>query len=147
MNSSLGLDPQFNSELAAGESLFAGSVPAGMDMTAGAKLVNRTHRVVRARAKVMQARRSRERGLLVPMIICSALLLLIAATVWSGLYQNPANAAELVQTDVAGPVAAATLDNNHSMVALLWFVPLGLAVPALVLYRRRRESAVDKAGR
>lgn len=119
-----------------------------VSMAARAGVVNRTHRVVRQRAKAMQARRSRARGLLAPMIICSALLLLIAAAVWSGLYQNPANAAELVQTDVAGPAAAATLDaNDHSVVALLWFVPVCLAVPAMVLYRRRRESAVDKAGR
>jgi beta-lactamase regulating signal transducer with metallopeptidase domain len=107
--------------------------------------------VVRQRAKAMQARRSHVRGLMAPMIICSALLLLIAFAVWSGLYQNPANtanAADLVQTDVAGPAAAATPDaNNRSVVALLWFVPACLAVPAMVLYRRRRESAVEKAGR
>jgi hypothetical protein len=115
---------------------------------ARASVVNRTHRVVRQRAKAIQARRSYVRGLLAPMIICSALLLLIAFAVWSGLYQNPGNAAELVQTDVAGPAAAATVDaNNHSVVALLWFVPACLAVPAMVLYRRRRESAVEKAGR
>jgi hypothetical protein len=137
-------ESQFESQESAGIARTAfGSVDTG----ARANVVNRTHRVVRQRAKLMQARRSRVRGLMVPMIICSALLLLIAFAVWSGLYQNPANAAELVQTDVAGP-AAATLDaNNHSVVALLWFVPACLAVPAMVLYRRRRESAVEKAGR
>lgn len=138
MSSSFELESHFNSDNARIE----------MDSAARARVVNRTHRVVRQRAKAMQARRSHARGLMVPLIICSALLLLIAATVWSGLYQNPASAAELVQTDVAGPAAAATLDaNDHSVVALLWFVPLGLSVPALVLYRRRRESAADRAGR
>jgi hypothetical protein len=115
-----------------------------VDMTARAGVVNRTHRVVRQRAKAMQARRSRARGLLVPMIICSALLLLMVFAMWSGLYQNPA-IADLLQTDVA---ALAAMDaSNHYMVALLWFVPAGLAVLATVLYRRTREYAGDKAGR
>jgi hypothetical protein len=119
-----------------------------VSLVARAGVVNRTHRVIRQRARAMQARRSRVRGLLAPMIICSALLLLIAVAVWSGFYQNPANAAELVQTDVAGPAASAVLDSsNHSLVALLWFLPVGLAVPALVLYRRKRESVENKAGR
>jgi hypothetical protein len=111
---------------------------------ARAGVVNRTHRVVRQRAQALQARRSRARGLLAPMIICSALLLLIAFAMWSGLYQNPA-IAEALETDVA---ALAAMDaSNHYMVALLWFVPACLAVLATALYRRTREGGNDKAGR
>jgi hypothetical protein len=117
---------------------------SSVDMSARAGVVNRTHRVVRQRAKVMQARRSRARGMVAPMIICSALLLLIAFAMWSGLYQNPV-IAEALQTDVA---ALAAMDaTNHYMVALLWFVPACLAVLATVLYRRTREYAGAKAGR
>jgi hypothetical protein len=116
-----------------------------LNMAARAGVVNRTHRVIRQRAQAMQARHSRARGLLAPMIICSALLLLTAFAVWSGLYQNLDGAAEVVQTDVA---ALAAMDaNNHYLVALLWFVPVCLAVSATVLYRRTRECADDKAGR
>jgi hypothetical protein len=113
-------------------------------MAARAGVVNRTHRVIRQRAKVMQARRSRARGLLLPMIICSAFLLLIVFAMWSGLYQNPV-IAETLETDVA---ALAAMDaSNHYMVALLWFVPACLAVLATALYRRTREGGNDKAGR
>ena len=116
-----------------------------VNTAARAGVVNRTHRVVRQRARAMQARRSRARGLLLPMIICSALLLLTAYAVWSGLYQNSSATSSVVQTDVA---ALAAMDvSNHSIVTLLWFLPACLAVLATVLYQRTRERTNDKAGR
>jgi hypothetical protein len=115
-----------------------------VNVAAGSCVVNRTHRVVRQRAQAMQARRSRTRGLLVPLFLCSALLLLMMFAMWSGLYQNPV-IAEMLQTNVA---ALAAMDaSNHYMVALLWFVPACLAVLATVLYRRTREFDNDKEGR
>src|SRR5580700_7588336 len=73
---------------------------------ARAGVVNRTHRVVRQRAQVIQARRSRVRGLMVPLILCSVLILLTAGAVWSGLYQyQAAEAAEMVEADVAALAA------------------------------------------
>ena len=75
---------------------------SGVDTVARAGVVNRTHRVVRERAKVMQARRSHMRSLMVPLILCSVLLILTVVAVWSGLYQYQATeAAETVQADVA----------------------------------------------
>lgn len=100
-------------------------------------VVNRTHRVVRQRAKVMQERRSRVRSLMVPLAICSALLLLAAVAVWSGLYQYQASeAAEAVQADVAALADA----NNQFMVVFLWFVPVSLALLAAVWVRRGRNG-------
>jgi len=111
-----------------------------VDTVARAGVVNRTHRVVRQRARVLQARRSRVRGLMVPLILCSLLLLLTAGAVWSGLYQYQAvEAAEMVEADVA---ALATSDaNNHFLVMLLWFVPVSIALLGTVLFRRVRSGS------
>jgi hypothetical protein len=111
-----------------------------VDTGARASVVNRTHRVVRQRAKLMQARRSHMRGLMVPLIICSILLILTAVAVWSGLYQyQAAEAAEAVQADVA---ALATSDaNNHFLVMLLWFVPVSIVLLGTLLIRRSRSAA------
>ena len=108
-------------------------------------VVNRTHRVVRERAKAMQEKRSRDRGLMAPLLLCSVLLLLIGLAVWTGLYQNPTETAGAVQADVT---ALAPSDaNNQFLVVLLWFVPVSMAVLATVLYRRTRDNADDEAGR
>jgi hypothetical protein len=148
MNASL--DSQFESEAgaeflrsdAAGDALRA---MAGMGVGARAGVVNRTHRVVRERAKMMQARRSRDRSLMAPLVVCSVLLILIGLTVWTGLYQYPAEAAEAVQADVAA--LAASDANNQFLVVLLWFIPVSMAVLATVLYRRTRGNANNGAGR
>jgi NADH:ubiquinone oxidoreductase subunit 6 (subunit J) len=113
------------------------SVPVG----ARAAVVNRTHRVVRERAKIMQEKRSRDRSLMLPLIVCSILLILSAFAVWSGLYQSPA--VETVQADVA---ALADV-NNHLFVVFLWFVPVSLAVLATVYVRRSRSSSFDDEAR
>jgi hypothetical protein len=125
------------------ESPFDSFEPQGENAAAVARagVVNRTHRVVRQRAQVMQARRSRVRGLMAPLILCSVLLLLTAAAVWSGLYQyEAAEAAEVVQADVAAALAASDA-NNHFLVVLLWFAPVVMTVLGMVVYRRLRSGA------
>jgi hypothetical protein len=103
--------------------------------------VNRTHRVVRQRAKVMQARRSRMRGLIAPLVLCSVLLISTAVAVWSGLYQSQAaEAAEAVQADVAAALAASDA-SNHFLVVLLWFAPVVITVLGIVVFRRVRSGA------
>lgn len=109
---------------------------AGLGTVARAGVVNRTHRVIRHRARVIKARRTHVRGLMVPLILCSVLLLLTVAAVWSGLYQY--QAAEAVQADVA---AVAVSDaTNHFLVVLLWFVPVSMAVFGTFLFRRSRSG-------
>lgn len=127
-------------------STFARTAQSGMDAAARGEVVSRTHRVVRHRAKVMQERRSRVRSLMVPLIICSVLLILLVIAMWSGLYQSEAvGAAVAVEADVA---ALATSDaNNQFLVVLLWFVPVSMTVLATVLYRRTRDNANHEAGR
>jgi hypothetical protein len=130
------IDPLQQNENAA----FARNALRGMTVGARASVVNRTHRVVRERAKVLQERRNRDRSLMVPLILCSVLLILSALAVWTGLYEYQAAEA---QSDL---VALATTDaNNHTMVALLWFVPVSIAMMAAVWLRRSRNNGDHEA--
>jgi hypothetical protein len=74
-------DSQFESEVAQFQPNDSASdarqAMAGIHLAARAGVVNRTHRVVRERAKVIQARRSRDRSLMAPLILCSVLLISI----------------------------------------------------------------------
>jgi hypothetical protein len=138
MNSAF--DPQFHQN---DSTDFARNALRSVPAVAHSGVVNRTHRVVRERAKVMQQKRTRERSLMVPVIICSVLLILSVLAVWTGLYQYEAvEAAEAVQADVA---TLATTDNNHFLVILLWFVPVSVAVLTTVWVRRSRNNADDEA--
>jgi hypothetical protein len=110
---------------------------------ARAGVINRTHRVVRERAKAMQEKRDRERSLMAPLILCSVLLTMVALAVWTGLYQyEAAEAVEAMQSDVT---ALATTDNNHFLVVLLWFVPASVALLATIWVRRSRNNVDDEA--
>jgi hypothetical protein len=134
-----GFETQYESQ-AHDPAEFARNVPIGMGTAARAGVVNRTHRVVRQRAQVMQARRSHVRSLMIPLVVCSAFLMLTVFAVWSGLYQyQAAEAAEAVQADVAALAAADA--NNQFLVVLFWFVPVSLALLAAVWLRRSRNGA------
>jgi len=111
-----------------------------VNATARGAIVNRTHRVVRERAKVMQERRSRVRSLMAPVIICSALLILSVFAVWTGLYQSQ-QAAEAVTTDVT----ALADSNNHFLVVLFWFVPVSIALLSALWVRHSRSNADGEA--
>ena len=135
-------EPQFESQchsLANDSAALEYSAQEGVMMGARACVVNRTHRVVRERAAVMQERRSKARSLMIPLAICSALLILMVVIVWGGLYLE---AAEAVQADVS---ALATTDlSNHFVVILLWFVPLSIALLAAISIRRSRHNSNDE---
>jgi hypothetical protein len=128
----------FESQFDPQDSVIARAALGSVDTGARASVVNRTHRVVRQRAKVLQARRSHVRGLMVPLILCSILLILTAVAVWSGLYQSQAaGAAEAVQADVAALADA----NDHFLVMLLWFVPVSIVLLGTLLIRRTRNAS------
>jgi hypothetical protein len=135
------VDPEFSQSESA---LYASSAMRTIDTGAArARVVNRTHRVVRQRAKAMQARRSRVRSLALPLILCSVLLILTVLAVWTGLYQyQVSGAAEVVEADVTA--LAATDLSNHAMVSLLWFVPVSVAVLATAWVQRSRNEAESK---
>jgi|HubBroStandDraft_2_1064218.scaffolds.fasta_scaffold518210_2 hypothetical protein len=142
MNASF--DPQFESKSQTVDR--AVSSLSGVSTAARGAVVNRTHRVVRQRAKVMQARRSHMRSLMVPLILCGVMLALTVFAVWSGLYQYQATeAAEAVQADVAA--LAATDATNHFLVVLLWFVPVSLALLAAIWLRRTPKGSESETVR
>jgi predicted nucleic acid-binding Zn ribbon protein len=108
---------------------------------AHAKAVNRTHRVVRERARVLQEKRDRSRSLMIPLLLCSVLLILSVLAVWTGLYQYQGSEIEAVQSDVASLADS----NNHFMVVLLWFVPVSIALLITFWVRRSRNNSDDEA--
>lgn len=113
--------------------VFARSALLGMSASARASLVNRTHRVVRERAKTLADRRSRVRGLWIPLVVCSALLIIICTAVWSVLDEY-----ELTPTGV--PDAS-----NQFLVLFLWFFPVSMALLSMVLFRRARKRVDSEA--
>ncbi len=103
---------------------------ANLDTSARASVVNRTHRVVRERAKSLAARRTRARSLWIPLGVCSSLLVIICTAVWSAL-----DGYDVTPTGV--PDAS-----NQFLVLCLWFFPVSMALLAVVLFRRARKREV-----
>jgi hypothetical protein len=94
---------------------------------ARASLVNRTHRVVRERAKQMSARRTRMRSLWAPLAVCASMLVILVTAVWTLLDEY-----ELTPTGM--PDAS-----DQYMVLLLWFLPASAALLAMVWFRRAQS--------
>ena len=106
--------------------------PAVTEMNARASVVNRTHRVVRERATKMAAQRSQARSLWIPLAVCSSLLLIICTAVWSAL--------EAYDVTPGGVPDA----SNQFLVLCLWFLPVSMALLALVLFQRTRKREAAK---
>jgi hypothetical protein len=95
---------------------------------ARASVVNRTHRVVRERATTMAARRDKFRSLWIPLAVCSSLLVIICTAVWSAL--------EAYDVTPDGGVPEA---GNQFLILCLWFLPVSMALLAVVLFHRARK--------
>jgi hypothetical protein len=117
----------FNKSISQDTRSFARAAMADSNVTARASVVNRTHRVVRERAKTMAAQRSRVRSLWIPLAVCSSLLVIICTAVWSAL-----DAYEATPNGV--PDAS-----NQFLVLCLWFLPVSMALLAVVLFQRARK--------
>lgn len=103
------------------------------NMAARASIVNRTHRVVRERAKKMESHRSRVRSLWIPLVLCSSFLLMICYAVWTVL-----DGYELIPNGV--PDAS-----EQFLVLLLWFLPVSMALLVTVWFRRMRKRPGGEA--
>jgi hypothetical protein len=101
-----------------------------LQMGARASVVNRTHRVVRERAKTLAARRDLIRSLWIPLAVCSSLFVIICTAVWSAL-----DAYDVASNGV--PDAS-----NQFLVLCLWFFHVSMALLALVLFRRASKREV-----
>ena len=97
---------------------------SNLPIAASAHRVNRTQRLVRERARTLQARRSMMRSLWLPMTICAGLVILLCAAVWSVLDQY-----ELEPTGMPDP-------SQQIIVLLMWCLPLSAILLAVVWFRR-----------
>ncbi len=107
---------------------------------ARAAIVNRTHRVVRERAAAMQARKRISRDLILPFLICSVVLVLMAGALWSLMDEGGLTGWENLWKHVMefGSDAGSTMS-----LLLVWFLPLSVITAAIVLLRRNRSSHRD----
>ena len=101
---------------------------------ARAGLVNRTHRVVRERAKTVAERRSKIRSLWLPAVIFSSVLVAICIAVWMMLDEY-----EIVST--GGQVGS-----YQVLVPLLWSIPASAALLAVVWFRQSRSDSSARGG-
>lgn len=96
---------------------------------ARAALVNRTHRVVRERARSQSIRRTRLKSLWIPLAVCAALVLIISTGAWTILAQN-----DLYPSAI--PDAS-----DQMLVFLVWFFPVSAALLAMVWFQRTRTRS------
>lgn len=100
----------------------------GMSASARASLVNRTHRVVRQRAKAIASQKNKLRSLWVPLSVCSAMLIILATGVWSLLDQYEVTPDGVIDS------------SDQFLVLLLWFLPVSMVLLAMVWFRRTRRG-------
>ena len=98
----------------------------GDSTAAPASLVNRTHRIVRERARTQSDRKRQLKSLWIPLAVFSALLIIISTGVWTVLAQN-----DLSPTGI--PDAS-----DQMLVFLVWFFPVSAALLGMVWFRRTR---------
>jgi protein-S-isoprenylcysteine O-methyltransferase Ste14 len=95
-----------------------------LQMGAQTSLVNRTHRVVRERARQIAARRKRMRSLWAPLAVCASMLVILVTAVWTLLDEYELN-----------PIGMPDASDQY-MVLLLWFLPVSAALLAMVWFHR-----------
>jgi hypothetical protein len=95
---------------------------------ASAERVNRTHRVVRERAKTLAERRAKIRSLWLPILIFSSVLVAICTAVWMVLDEYEIVAAE------------SQVGSYQVLVPLLWSIPVSAALLAVVWFRQPRSN-------
>jgi predicted CDP-diglyceride synthetase/phosphatidate cytidylyltransferase len=104
------------------------SLSALRNSAASADRVNRTHRVVRERAKTLAERRAKIRSLWLPVAIFSAVLVAVCIAVWMVLDEY-----EIV-------AAGSQVASYQVLVPLLWSIPVSAALLAVVWFRQPRSE-------
>jgi hypothetical protein len=100
------------------------SAVRSLDASASSVMVNRTHRVVRQRAKTIQEQRSRVRSLWIPLSVCAPLFAAVLFAIW-----NVIDSYEIA-------VDAIPDTSQQMMVFMMWCLPLSLIVLAVVWFTR-----------
>ena len=107
-----------------------------MNFTARASIVNRTHRVVREQALVMQAQKKRSRSLWVPLGLFSMLLVGLCYAVWVVI--------EGYNDLAPNGIPDAT---DQMFLPLLWSLPVTAVLFGLVWFQRGRNRANSEVTR
>jgi hypothetical protein len=102
---------------------------------ARAVVVNRTHRVVRERARQMTSRRERIRSLIAPLAVSAALVVILVTAVWTLLDEY-----ELTPTGVVD-------SSDQYLILLLWFLPVSAVLLAMVYFSRARRRSEREIAR
>jgi hypothetical protein len=109
----------------------ARTATAGMNAAASAMIVNRTHRVVRERARKMQSQRNKVRSLWIPLLVCTGLLVTLACALWTAF------------EDYEGSTGG--LPNTSGMVVILvWSVPISAMILAVIWSRRNSAGSENE---
>jgi hypothetical protein len=109
----------------------AQTATAGMNAAASAALVNRTHRVIRERAKTMQTRRNKVRSLWIPLGVSTALLITLACALWTAFEDFEGSSAGLPNT-------------SGMVVVLVWSVPISAMILAVIWSRRASAGSENE---
>ncbi len=91
---------------------------------ASAAIVNRTHRVVRERAKTIEARKKTFRSLWIPLTISGGLLVVLVCAIWSILDQYDLSPTGLPDA------------NQQMLVLMIWCLPISAVLLAVLWIRR-----------
>ena len=128
----------------AGEMNFSGDLSG-----ARAAIVNRTHRVVRERAEQMKSRRSSARDLIVPLLICSALLLMMSYALWTVLAGTSiASVGDELQEKAGKLLGLFSMDADGPFsVLFFWFLPVSAVAMGVVFFRRTQGRRNDEVSR
>ncbi len=118
------------------------SASPAVSAAARAAIVNRTHRVVRERAMNMRQRNKSHRELVLPLLICSAVLLLVCYAGWVVASGTGFGAVGSEIEQEAGKLfTGQTMDTGSpAFLLLLWFLPITVVTVAVVHLRRKRSS-------
>jgi hypothetical protein len=102
-----------------------------LNTAASAATVNRTHRVVRERAKTIQAQRSRVRSLWIPLTVSFGMLALLLGALWN-----------LLDESEFFPDGVPDASQNLLMLSM-WCLPLSVIVLAVIWFRRASARTSD----
>jgi hypothetical protein len=104
---------------------------AMLNTAAASASVNRTHRVVRERAKTIQAQRSRVRSLWIPLTVSFGMLALLLGALWNLLDES-----EFFPDGIP--------DSSQNLLVLsMWCLPLSVIVLAVIWSRRAGAKTSD----
>jgi|GEM_PF-1929374 len=102
-----------------------------MGICANQTVVGRTQRLVQARARDNQSQQRMLRSLLLPLLVCSAMVMMIAHSAWTVVQQW-----NTLLADNAETVAES---GSPLLILTLWFLPLTMGVLVMIWFRRSRK--------